>query len=354
MRRSPPDPPARGPWDPGETGLGALGEEALIQRVARLVPVLGPGVVAGIGDDAAVVTLAGRVLVTCDIQVEGIHFTRELCAPPDVGWRALAVNLSDIAAMGGRPRYAVVSLALPQGMAAETVDDLYRGLGEAARLYGVVVVGGNMSGSPGPLVVDVTLLGEADRVLGRGGARPGDRVWLSGWAGKARGGLFLLQHPEVDVPGRDRLAASYRRPEPRVALGRLLAAEPSVTALIDTSDGVATDLAHVARASGVGVWLDLDRVPRPVGLEEAARAAGQDPEAWLLGGGEDYELLFTATRDFDGIASRVAASAGVPLTPVGEVVPAGEGAWVRTSRGRVPLRPAGWDHFRRHREEGDQ
>src|SRR5579884_3984262 len=185
-------------------------------------------------------------------------------------------------------------------------------------------------------------------------AGAGDRVWLSGWAGKARGGLFLLQHPEVDVPGRDRLAASYRRPEPRVALGRLLAAEPSVTALIDTSDGVATDLAHVARASGVGVWLDLDRVPRPVGLEEAARAAGQDPEAWLLGGGEDYELLFTATRDFDGIASRVAASAGVPLTPVGEVVPAGEGAWVRTSRGRVPLRPAGWDHFRRHREEGDQ
>lgn len=338
------------PWDGGageEGGLEALGEEALIQRLARIVPGTGPGVELGIGDDTAAVRFQGVALVTCDIQVEGVHFTRDLCAPADVGWRALAVNLSDVAAMGGVPRYAVVSLAIPRATPLAALDDLYQGLGELARDHGVTVIGGNVSASPGPLVVDVTVLGEAQRLVGRGGARPGDSVWLSGWAGKAAAGMYLLQHPQVAVPGREALEAAYRRPSPRVGLGKALGAQPLVTALVDTSDGVATDLLHLATASGVGVRLDLAQVPVPEGLREAAQAAGTDPWAWVLGGGEDYELLFTAAPGFEEVAPSLAASCRVPVVRVGDVVAAADGCWIESPEGPVPLRPTGWNHFRR-------
>ncbi len=336
------------PPSPDKPGghVAALGEFALIDRLKRLVPSTGPGVVTGIGDDAAVLRLSGEVLATCDVQVEGVHFTLDLVPPSDLGWRALAVNVSDIAAMGGTPRYALVSLVLPPETAGNVVEEIYAGLAEAATAHGVVVVGGNVSATSGPLVIDITLLGEAGIVVRRSGACPGDGVWMTGAAGKAAGGLFLLHHPDVRVPDRDALVSAYRRPVPRVAVGQALAVTGLVTALVDTSDGTAQDLLHLIEASGAGVSLDLTRVPLAEGLPAVAHAAGVDPAAWALGGGEDYELLFTAAPAFAEAAPDLARITGVPLTRIGDVLPPDAGRWLVHSGGhRVPLAAAGWNHF---------
>jgi thiamine-monophosphate kinase len=337
-------------WDtPGPP----LGEFALIERFRALVPASGAGVLTGIGDDTAVLRVrdGAALLATCDVQVEGVHFTREHCAPADVGWRALAVNLSDIAAMGGTPRYALVSLLIPPSVAAAALEELYRGLADLARRHGVTVVGGNVSGTPGPLAVDITVLGEVEQAARRGGARPGDGIWMTGHAGKAAAGRFLRGHPDAAVPGREALEAAYCRPVPRISAGRVLGAlarSGVVTAMIDTSDGTAGDLLHLAEASRVGVRLDARRLPAPRGLAEAARAAGVDPDEWLLGGGEDYELLFTAAPSFGQQAGETAAAAGIGLTRIGEVLAEGDGRTVLTAAGEVrPLRPAGWDHLAR-------
>lgn len=337
--------PASSAWQrPGP----ALGEFELIERLRSIVPGTGTGVVVGIGDDAAVLRPGATLLATCDIQVEGVHFTRELCTPADVGWRALAVNLSDIAAMGGVPRHALVSLLIPASAGSAAVEDLYHGMAELARLHGVAVVGGNVSSTPGPLAVDVTVLGETDHAVLRRGARPGDGVWMTGTAGKAAAGRFLLEHPDAVVPDRGTLEAAYRRPVPRVAAGQVLGALAKsglVTAMIDTSDGTGSDLLHLAEASQVGVRLEAALLPVPRGLADAARAAGLPPDAWTLGGGEDYELLFTAAKNFEDRAGEIAATAGLEITRIGDVLPEREGRSLVTSAGTAPLRAAGWDHL---------
>jgi thiamine-monophosphate kinase len=326
--------------------VASLGEFALIDRLRRLVPAGGPGVLLGIGDDAAALRFSGDVLATCDVQVEGVHFSRDLCGPRDIGWRALAVNLSDIAAMAGTPRFALVSLALPADTHAETVDGVYAGLGEAAAAHDVAVVGGNVSRTAGPFVIDVTLLGETNAPLRRSGARVGDGVWITGQVGKAAAGLYLARHGEVRVPGGGALVAAYRRPSPRVAVGQALGRCRRATALIDTSDGTASDLLHLAEASGVGARIDAARLPLPEGLVAAARAAGADPLTWALGGGEDYELLFTAGPEFEALAGDLARTTGVPVTRIGDVLPATGGRWVvLPDGGQAPLVASGWDHF---------
>jgi len=330
----------------GAPAVAGLGEFALIERLAGLVPTAGPGVTLGLGDDAAVLEFRERVLATCDVQAEDVHFRFDVMRPADVGWRALAVNLSDIAAMGGTPRYALVSLLVRPDTAVRVVEGIYRGLAASARASRVIVVGGNVSRSPGGVIVDVTLLGESRRVLGRAGARPGDGLWITGAVGKAAAGLFLASRPDVRVRGGAALRAAYRRPTPRLAAGRALARTGVVTAALDTSDGTAGDLLHLAEASRVGVLLDEARLPIPPGLTAAAAAAGRDPMAWALSGGEDYELLFAARPSFARAASRVARAAGVPITRIGDIVPPEAGRWIVGRGGRPrPLVAAGWDHL---------
>jgi thiamine-monophosphate kinase len=327
----------------------ALGEFELIERLRSIASGDAAGVVRGIGDDTAVLRPAGLVLATCDAQVEGVHWTREMCSPADVGWRALAVNLSDIAAMGGVPRYALVSLLIPPSVGSAALEDLYAGMAELARLHGVAIVGGNVSATRGPLAVDVTLLGDAEHPVLRSAARPGEGIWITGSTGKAAAGRFLLEHTAAAVPARDTLIAAYCRPQPRVAAGQALGALAGsglVTAMIDTSDGTASDVLHLADASRVGVRLDAARLPVLPGLAEAARAAGVAADAWTLGGGEDYELLFTARSRFEARADEFRAAAGVPVTRIGEVLEERDGRWVVTREGeRRPLLPAGWDHL---------
>lgn len=331
--------------------LRNLSEADLVRTVfSRLAA--GPGVERGVGDDAAVLDLGGDrlVLFTVDTLVQEVHFSRAFTSMHDLGYKALAVNLSDIAAMGGRPAYAVVSLAAPPDTAAADVESLYAGLAEAADGYGVSLVGGDTVRHPHGLVITVALLGLAasGRVLYRGGAAPGELFYVTGTLGASAAGLFLFQNPGTDCSPETarRLQAAHRRPEPRVAAGGVLAACPGVTAAEDISDGLAPTLAHVCAASGVGGRLEAELLPVAPEAAELGRRAGRDPREWVLYGGEDYELLYAVRPDAaEDVAAKLAA-AGQAVTRVGEALPPGAGLWLEYPDGtRRPLPPAGYDAF---------
>lgn len=336
------------------------GEEALLAAVRRGLgaAAAGEGVELGIGDDAAVLRPpSGRRLVaTVDMQVEGQHFERRgpAGAPPaDIGWRALAVNLSDVAAMGGEPRWALSSLGIPPDMGPPEVEALCAGLAEAASAFGVAVVGGNLARVPAGLVLDVTVLGLVDRAVPRSGGQPGDLVCVTGRLGAAAAGLAVARRGR-DVPGlgdraRRELLLAQRRPQPRVREGIALGAvlPGAVHAMCDVSDGLTADLGRLCPA-GLGATLWREALPVPASVRAAAVALGADALAWALGGGEDYELLcLVAPEGFDAARSAVARCGGAELQAIGECSPrAGlRLAEARGGEGR-PLEPAGWDPFR--------
>jgi thiamine-monophosphate kinase len=301
------------------------GEFAAIARLAAALPPA-PAGETWIGDDTAVVSSPeGPLLLAVDTVVAGVHADLRLTGLDDFGWKALVANVSDVAAMGGQPGYAVASVAGPRGTA---LDVLYRGMSEAAETYRCPVVGGDLVSSP-TLVVTVAVTGSVKgKPVLRAGARPGDSIWVTGALGGAAAGLRLLQDPDratgLDGAVRAARIADHARPRPAVAEGHA-ARRAGATAMIDVSDGFAADLGHIADASGVG--LELDGVPVAAGATE--------DEA--LGGGEDYRLVFTAPD-----ASAVErAFAGLPApVRVGRCVadPAR-----RLLRGR-PLAAAGWQH----------
>ncbi|MDR7485559.1 MAG: thiamine-phosphate kinase [Armatimonadota bacterium] len=353
------------------TRVADVGELALLARIdARIGPASGD-VVIGVGDDTAALRWpAGRlVLMTTDALVEDVHFRRATGEPADVGWKALAINASDIAAMGGTPTHAVVSLMLPGDLDVDWVDDLYEGLLEMARGAGIALVGGNLAQAPA-IIVDVALLGEVDPqvVVRRSGARPGDLVVVTGTLGRAAAGLLALEGggnaglgarpraapgavaPGGAVPGGTALEwvlAAQRRPRPRLAEGRALAASRVVRAMIDLSDGLALDLWRVCEASGVGVRLDGDRLPVDASAAEIAGAAGRDPLDVALFGGEDYELLFAvAPQDADRALRLLSEEVGTPGTVIGTFVPASAGRTIVVGGRPRPLEPGGWTHFR--------
>ena len=312
------------------------GEFETIALFTRALPVKGPGVLVGPGDDAAVLRPpAGEDLVaTVDAVVAGVHFDRR-ATPADVGWKALAVNLSDLAAMGARPLAALVALGLPRAIRSETVRAIARGLGACARAHGVPVVGGNVTRA-GALSVTVTVLGavEPGRAVLRSGARPGDLVAVTGTLGDAA--LGLRSGAEAA------LARRQRRPTPRVAAGLALAG--LVRAGIDVSDGLVQDLGHLCRASRVGARIGVSELPLSAAYRRAARRL-LDPWAPALGGGEDYELVVALPPALLAAARAAAARAGAPLTVIGRFV-RGRGVRVVGPRGEAIAAPPGHDHLR--------
>ena len=298
------------------------GELAAIERIRRLLPGPGPEE-TWIGDDAAVVTAPpGTLLLTADAVVAGVHADLSLVGLDDLGWKALAVNVSDIAAMGGLPRHALVTVCGPP---TTDLDLLYRGIAEAAEAYACPVVGGDLSEAR-ELAVTMAVVGHAGPpgpVL-RSGARPGDAVFVTGPLGSSAGGLRLLRDGRA---GRDDpLVAAHRRPRARVAEGGAARAA-GATAMIDVSDGLAADLRHLAAASDVGVVVHEVPVARGASMDEA------------LGGGEDYELLFTS-GDPGAVAAAFAAAGLGPPVPVGRcTAEAG-----RLMLGSEPLPAVGWEH----------
>jgi thiamine-monophosphate kinase len=333
--------------------IADLGEFPLIDRVAKIVATDRSDVVVGIGDDVAVLENHGDewLLAKVDIQVEGVHFVRDAIPPRQLGRRALIINLSDIAAAGGEPLYALVSLALPPDTEVEWVDEVYRGLREEGDRFGVAIVGGNMSRSPQGIVVDVFVLGRVQRqhLLLRSGARPGDRVLVTGWLGDSTAGLSLLLDPALSAPGADRetLLARHFAPTPRLLESAILARSGSVTAMIDLSDGLSSDIGHICDQSQAGVRLWAERLPISPAARSVAQQVGKSPWQFALEGGEDYELCFTApAAAAEELAAAVEGETGTPLSVVGEILGADEGRWLVLADGReVSLEARGWEHF---------
>jgi len=326
--------------------IADLGERALVQRItARLAR---PAwLVVGPGDDAAVVEPERGALdvFTTDVQVEGVHFDRRFVAPDAIGHRALAVNLSDLAAMGARPRAALLSLVLPDALDVATIDGLLDGLLALADAHRVAVVGGNVSRSPGPLVVDVTAIGAVRRrrILTRSGARPGDAVYVTGTIGDALVGLESLRDGGAqDVQTQEQ---RYLRPEARVRAGVALAGHRAASACMDLSDGIADAVRQVAAASGVGIELDAALLPIADAVRRWHEARGRDAVAASVHGGDDYELLFTSRPAHRGrLRGAERALGGVPVTRIG-VVTRERRLVLRTPAGAREL-PEGFEHFR--------
>ncbi len=294
------------------------------------------------GDDtAAWQTGAATELATTDTVVEGIHFTRETTPWRDLGWKALAANISDIAAMGGQPLYALITLGLPPETAVADMEELYRGLLDIGNRYGAAIVGGDLVRSP-VLFVTVALTGlRAGPPLRRDTARPGDQVAVTGWLGNSGGGLkLLLEKPAIAATAADFLIQAHRHPEPAVEAGQILAQGGVVTAM-DVSDGLADDLSKLCLASGVAAHLSADQMPIHPMLRSAFPA---DCLALALHGGEDYVLLFTAPPPvMDQIMPLLSDGAAV----IGEIVagPAGQVTLVDPEGGAEVIGRAGWDHF---------
>jgi thiamine-monophosphate kinase len=337
------------------TAVSDLGEFALIARItARLAgDTPASGVVLGPGDDAAVLAVAGgRVVVSTDVLVDGVHFRRDWSSGYDVGRRAAAANLADLAAMGAAmgaatgtaagPRGAcalVVGLAAPPDLPVAWVDDLADGLRDEAALCEAVVVGGDLVRSP-TLTVSVTAIADLRGLaqVTRSGARPGDVVVVAGRLGYAAAGLALLRSGRMSGP----LPDAHRRPQVAYAAARRLA-ELGATAMIDVSDGLVADLGHVASASGVRVELARDDLPLPAELVEAGLEVGVDPLSWVAAGGDDHAFAATMSSDLALRAVSVLADLPepVPFAQVGRVV-AGAGVLFVDE---PPAGAGGWDHF---------
>jgi thiamine-monophosphate kinase len=314
----------------------------------------GHGVILGVGDDAALVaTGPGATVLTADLLVEGVHFEMDTTSPRDLGHKAVAVNVSDVAAMGGSPRYGLVSLVLTRHVDLAWVMELFGGMRAAADGYALSLVGGDLSRGE-RVVLAVTVVGEVwerGAVL-RSGARPGDRIVVTGSLGGAAGGLLLSQCSPAVVArashagwGHELLVA-LARPEARVGEGQTLA-QAGATAMLDLSDGLTKDLARICAESGVGARIRLDAVPAAAELAELARALpGQDPLALALSGGEDYELLATLPPDaVEPAAASLRERFGCALTEIGEIVDGSGMVSVASDGSERALRPAGWDHF---------
>ena len=314
-------------------------EKALIARIRRQARA-GNHVLTGIGDDCAVLQLprGHEALVTTDFTLEGIHFRRNWHPPESVGHRCLTRGLSDIAAMGGEPIAAFLSLALPGDLPQKWVDDFMRGLLTLAKKFEVSLAGGDTAQSPDGILADIVVLGSVPRAKAilRSGARPGDRIYVSGKLGGSAATLGRMRgKPKSKLNPADLQAHFF--PEPRLWLGRALREKRLASAMIDISDGLSTDLAHICEESRVGAEIEEASIPRAA----IGKPAQEVDLCFALHGGEDYELLF-AVPEGRRVPARIA---GVPVTQIGRIVH-GKKVVIKTKSGKSrELAPQGWQHF---------
>ena len=329
-----------------------MNESAIIRLFQKAFDQPSPGLVQGIGDDCAVLRNEGRHwLVTTDALVEGVHFRLETNPPYRLGKKCLAVNLSDIGAMGGIPRFAFLNLGLPRPVPRGFLAPFIKGLKEAAEKFSVALAGGDTHQSPRGISIGLTVIGEAaGNPAYRSGAQVGDRLYVSGCLGQSAAGFRLLtkfQKQPAPISQRHlrELIKAHQDPEPQVALGHFLVRQRLVRAMIDLSDGLASDLRHICRASGVGALLDADQIPLSPALRSAAKPLKTSPLQLALTGGEDYHLLFSVPN---GLAKRMEARVMKqfrrPAYPIGEII-SGQKIFIKSSNTVRILKETGFDHF---------
>lgn len=347
-----------------------MNEFDFIKKIRELAEDRGasPGLVRGIGDDAAVLNSfpGSDVVVSTDLLVEDVDFSRETTQPNLLGHKALAVSLSDIAAMGARPRWALLSIGVPRDVwDSKFLDSFYDGFFQLAARYGVALVGGDVSRTPEKIVIDSIAIGEclSEREVFRSGAQPGDQIFVTGFLGDAAAGLRLIERGVRLSPGTttepasaseveqsrernplDHLLLRQLRPEPRVGWGLLIGEQQLATAMIDISDGLSSDLNHLCVESKVGALIDASRIPIDPLVTELSGRRALDPLMLALHGGEDFELLFTVSPE--NVAKLPTRVDGVSLTPIGEIRDASEGLRISEGSRTWNLEPGGWQHFK--------
>ncbi|MGB4704908.1 MAG: thiamine-phosphate kinase [Candidatus Saccharicenans sp.] len=338
--------------------INDLGEFGFIARFSRSFTGNLPAGVLGIGDDCAVLPWKGdlRLLVTTDLLVDGVHFLSEKISPQDLGYKALAVNLSDIAAMGGRPRWAFLSIAIPPGTRIDWLDDFFRGWRQLEKKTGARLLGGDTTRSKAGFVVNVAVLGEvrAKNLKLRSAARPGDVVAVTGTLGDAEGGLrLILRGSENGRSGPDEkfLLRRHYRPRPHLEEGQFLAGQPGVRAMMDVSDGIDSDLRRIIERSGCGIEVYLEKLPVSPALEKCCAKYGWNLEEVAAAGGEDYCLLLAvAPEKLPELAEKFYRRFKRPLAAIGRVTDRKHQLVYLRHQQPVTLGKTGFDHFKQSPE----
>jgi thiamine-monophosphate kinase len=328
--------------------VSELTERELVARIQERLSPAPPWLIVGIGDDAAVVEPERNRLevFTVDAAIDGVHFDRRFTPPDAIGYRALAMNLSDLAAMGASPRLALLSFSLPADLPCDVFDGIVSGMAALVVEHGVTVAGGNLTRTPGPLAIEITAVGTVKRrsVLTRSLARPGDEVYVTGSIGAAAAGLQMLKGTDENRVAA--CVARYLRPSARLKAGSLLGRNRAASACVDLSDGLADGVARIAESSRVGITLEEAALPIDTDARAWFVANGQDPLHAAISGGDDYELLFTARPRSRGRLAAAQRHGGVPITRIG--VCTGDGALsIRMAAGEHTVAlPRGFTHFR--------
>ncbi|MEE4265004.1 MAG: thiamine-phosphate kinase [Desulfobacteraceae bacterium] len=331
--------------------LNAVGEFGFIKKISRGCLIRPDNVIKPIGDDAAAFTVAPDLvsLITTDLMVERIHFIRNSITGFDLGYKSLAVNLSDIAAMGGNACEAFVSIAIPPDCSLEYVEAFYEGMKSLAARFDVNILGGDTTGSKDDLIINIAVHGTVDRsqILCRDAACPGDIIVSSGYLGDSKAGLYLiLNNIPTDTEDLRALYRAHVLPDPHLHEGRFLASQPGAHAGIDVSDGLSSDLGHIAEESQVGATLYSDKIPVSESLLKFCSRYGYDPVDYALSGGEDYTLLCTiAPESAEETAARFQAEFKRPLFLIGEISEKSGLKITYPDGSSKPITPTGWNHF---------
>lgn len=324
-----------------------IGEFGLIDRIRARRSIQDEDLVVGIGDDCAVVR-RGPVLevLTTDCLVSGTHYEDGWLSMEDIGWKVMAVNVSDVAAIGGLPRHALVTLFLPDDFDIKQVDDIYEGMEACGDVMGVSVIGGDIVRTGASFAVSVTLSGvcERDQLVLRSGAREGDLVVVTGTLGEPSVGMRILSE-EGPKPVGNECVGRFRRPTPRLSEARTIIQTLQPTSMIDISDGLLSDLWHIMDASGVGALLDAESIPIGKCVLDYFQGDREEALSQAMSGGEDYELLFTVSSRHEELLAEVGSGLGVNLTRVGEITTKGSGVRLARDGGERELGRAGFDHF---------
>jgi len=332
--------------------LKDIGEFGLIARFARRAEGSLNEKVTGIGDDAAIIPQSGRTvqLVTCDTLVENIHFKKEYIKPVDLGYKSLAVNLSDIAAMGGTSRYVFLSLALPVETDLDWMERFLDGFCELAEAFNIQLLGGDTTRSEQNIVITCTVLGEAEtgHVKKRSDARSGDSILVTGTLGDSGGGLKVLKRGgKGECLYEKKLISAHNRPLTFCRQGAWLGSLSAIHAMIDISDGLISDAGHIAESSGLGMHIDLERIPVSEELQEASFQMNIDPYALALSAGEDYHLLITAApHNVSKLKKQYQKEFGKPLFEIGKVVSGRSDVSILKKGKKLESYSQGFDHFK--------